>query len=94
LKFDKYRKDQAQIRDTYKQIETLSKLKDELDVSSLPGDLDKWVNDKNKVDRFNQWIKDRRSDIYLDQAVRVMSDMINQQNIAKAKQAEAEKKPF
>lgn len=94
LKFDKYRKEQDMIKNTYKQIESLSKLKDELDVSSLPGDLDKWVNDKNKQDRFNQWIKDRRTDIYLDQAVRVMNDMINQQNIAKAKQAEAEKKPF
>jgi carboxyl-terminal processing protease len=94
LQFDKYRKEQSMIRDTYKQIETLSKLKDELDVSSLPGDLDKWANDKNKVDRFNQWIKDRRTDIYLDQAVKVVNDMISQQNIAKAKQTDADKKPF
>ena len=82
------------IKNTYKQIETLSKLKNPLDVSSLPGDLEKWTNDKNKLDRFNQWLKDRRSDIYFDQAVKTMDDMISQQNIAKAKQAEADKKPF
>jgi carboxyl-terminal processing protease len=94
LQFDKYRQEQKTIRDTYKQIETLSKLKDELNVSALPGETDKWASDKNKQERFNQWIKNLRSDIYLDQAMKVMNDMINQENIAKAKQAEAEKKPF
>jgi carboxyl-terminal processing protease len=94
LKLDKYRKEQAMIKDTYKQMESLSKLKEENDVVALPGEEDRWASDKNKQERFNQWLKNLRTDIYLDQAIRVMNDMISQQNIARSKQAEGEKKPF
>jgi carboxyl-terminal processing protease len=94
LKLDKYRKEQQKINSTVKQINNLMKLKDSLNVSALPDEATRWSNDKDKQQRFEQWIKGLRTDIYLDQAVKVMGDMINQQNIAKAKETEGNKKAF
>jgi len=88
LQIDKYRKEQKSIRSTIKQLESLLKLKDSLDVSPLTKEVNRWDNDKNKKDRFGQWLKGLQEDIYLDQAVKVMNDMIGQQNLAKAKTKE------
>jgi carboxyl-terminal processing protease len=85
LQIDKYREEQKSIRNTIKQLESLLKLKGELDVAPLPKEINRWAEDKNKQERFAQWIKDRRTDIYLDQAVKVVNDMISQQNLVKAK---------
>jgi carboxyl-terminal processing protease len=85
LKIDKYRKEQTLIRATVKQMESLLKLADSLEVSALPNEVNRWEDDKNKQDRFAQWIKSLQKDIYLDQAIKVMNDMIGQQNLAKAK---------
>ena len=77
-------------------IPYLLKLKGQNEISAIPGDTDKWANDKNKLDRFNQWMKGLEKDIYLNQAIKVVDDMIGQQNIAKTNQQEKEpaKKPF
>jgi carboxyl-terminal processing protease len=48
--------------------------------------------DKAKQERFNNWLKGLSKDIYLDQAVKVMNDMISQQNLVKA--AQEPKKDF
>ena len=93
LQIDKYRKEQAMIRSTVKQMDALLKLSGQLDVSALPNEINRWENDKNKQDRFDQWIKDRQKDIYLNQAVKVVNDMISQQNLVKGKTVE-EKKAF
>jgi carboxyl-terminal processing protease len=94
LQIDKYRKDQAALRATIKQLESLLKLEGQLDVSALPNETNKWENDKAKQDRFNQWIKGLQKDIYLDQAVKVMNDMISQQNLVKGKATDEPKKAF
>ena len=94
LQIDKYRKEQSMIRSSVKQMETLLKLNGQLDVTALPGETNRWENDKNKQERFNQWIKDRQKDIYLDQAVKVVNDMIGQQNVVKAKTEDEKKKAF
>jgi len=83
LQLDKYRKEQKAIRETVSQTEKLMKLKQEIAVDPLTGEADKWAADKNKQDRFNQWLKNLRQDIYLDQAVKVVNDVINQQNLAR-----------
>jgi carboxyl-terminal processing protease len=85
LQIDKYRAEQKTIRTTIKQLEVLSKLKDSLAVSALPKEVNRWENDKNKQDRFAQWIKGLQQDIYLDQTIKVMNDMIGQHNLTKAK---------
>ena len=96
LQIDKYKKNQEAIQVTVKQLESLLKLKGENQISAIPGDTDKYASDKNKLERFNLWLKGLEKDIYLDQAVKVMDDMIGQQNLAKTNQQEKEpaKKPF
>ncbi|MEI9909206.1 MAG: carboxy terminal-processing peptidase [Bacteroidota bacterium] len=88
LQLDKYRKEQKAIRSTFAQNETLIRLKDDLSVSALTNEENKWANDQNKQERFNLWLKSLRKDIYLDQAGEVVNDIINQQNIVKSKLAE------
>jgi carboxyl-terminal processing protease len=95
LEIGKYRQKQKAIQTTNKQLETLLKLKDDLDLSALPGETNRWGNDKNKQERFNQWLKSLQKDIYLDQAVKIMNDMIGQQNLVKGKATgEPAKKAF
>src|SRR5882757_4485162 len=74
LNLQKYRDEQKQIKSTIRQIETLSKLAgaNELNVSALPQDAHKYDGDKEKGDRFQVWLKDKRSDIYLGEAVNVL----------------------
>lgn len=93
LQIDKYRKDQAAIRATVKQLETLMKLEGTVDVSALPTEENRWPDDKSKQERFQQWLKNLQKDIYLDQAVKVMDDMIGQTNLVKGK-TEDPKKAF
>lgn len=88
LNIDTYRQDQKAIRTTIKQMEELLKLKETLSVNALPKEVNRWADDKNKQDRFNQWLKNLQKDIYLDQAVKVMNDMIGQQNLVKGKTTE------
>lgn len=92
LHIDKYRDEQKAIRNTVKQLETLLKLKGEVDVAALPKEVNRWENDKSKQERFELWIKSLRKDIYLDQTVKVVNDMINQQNLVKSKNGEEPKK--
>lgn len=96
LQLDKYKKEQKAIRETVSQTENLMKLKNELTVTPLTTELNKWSEDKTKQERFNAWLKNLRQDIYLDQAVKVVNDVINQQNIAKGGKPaqEAPKKAF
>ena len=85
------------IRTTIKQMELLLKLNstNQIDVSALPAEINRWANDKNKQERFALWLKGLREDIYLDQTVKVMNDMIGQQNLVKAKTTEEQvKKAF
>jgi carboxyl-terminal processing protease len=88
LKMDKYREELKAIRTTIKQLEALLKLKGDLDVSALPKEVNRWESDKTKQERFEQWLKSLQKDIYLDQAIKVMNDMITQQNLVKAKKTE------
>ncbi|MEO5948631.1 MAG: carboxy terminal-processing peptidase [Chitinophagaceae bacterium] len=94
LQIDKYKEEQEAIRKTVKQLETLLKLKNELDVAALPNEVNRWSDDKNKQERFQLWLKTLQKDIYLDQAMKVMNDMINQQNLVKIKGTEEPKKAF
>lgn len=82
LNLKKYQEEQKQIKATVKQIETLSKSSHELDAQALVEDLKKYENDPAKLERFKQWVKNLRSnDIYLNEAVNVVNDMIIQKNL-------------
>jgi carboxyl-terminal processing protease len=94
LKLARYKEDLKAVKTTQKQLESLLKLTNDLDVSALPAEVNRWADDKNKQERFAQWIKNLQKDIYLDQALKVMNDMISQQNLVKAKGTEEPKKAF
>jgi carboxyl-terminal processing protease len=83
LSLTKYRDEQKQVKATVKQIETLSKLPagSELTVQALPQDVHKYDDDKNKADRFQQWLKDKKTDVWLGETVNVLDDMIAQKNL-------------
>ncbi|MEO6316136.1 MAG: carboxy terminal-processing peptidase [Chitinophagaceae bacterium] len=82
LNIDKFRDEKKKVSATYKQFETINKLPKELTVSALTEDSTKYANDKDKDDRFKAWLKNLRNDLYLDETVNVMNDMVNQHNIA------------
>ena len=81
LSLKKYLDEQRQIKASVKQIETSTKLATELDVTAMGDDLKKFEYDNGKLERFKEWIKRLRSDIYLDEAVNVVNDMVVQKNI-------------
>jgi carboxyl-terminal processing protease len=81
LDLEKYRQEQKQIKATQKQIETLNKLPRQMNVAGLPQDADKYIGDKEKQKRFDQWLKNLSTDIYLDEAVKVEDDMVTQKNL-------------
>jgi carboxyl-terminal processing protease len=81
LNLKKYQDEQKQIRMRVKQIDSLNKAPTELNVEALNEDLKKLEYDEGKSERFKKWIKDLRTDIYLDESVRVVNDMIVQNNL-------------
>jgi carboxyl-terminal processing protease len=95
LQIDKFKKEQQVIRETARRVDSLEKLKTPLNISFLPQDSARLTGDKDKAERYNQWLKNLKTDIYLDQAVKVISDIQNQQNLAKgALKKEQEAKSF
>ncbi|MDR3712017.1 MAG: carboxy terminal-processing peptidase [Puia sp.] len=81
LNLEKYRDEQKQIKSTIKQIESASKLKTDMNVSALPEDAGKYDSDKGKADRFQEWLKGLKTDIYIGEAVNVVDDMITNKNL-------------
>jgi hypothetical protein len=83
LNLTKYQQEQKEIKAKVKEIEDLSKLPsaDQLSVSSLSQDAHKYDDDKNKETRFQAWLKEKRSDLWLGETVNVLDDMIAQKSI-------------
>jgi carboxyl-terminal processing protease len=81
LSLNKYQEKQKQIRAMVKENDSLTKLSKDLDVNPLSVDKKKYFEneDKAKGERYQQWLKSLKSDIYVDEAAKVMGDMINSQ---------------
>ena len=95
LHIDQFRKDMKEIKEAVSRTSESTKLPYELNVSALPQEAGKYANDTNKQERFQQWLSGLRKDIYLDQSIKTLSDMINQRNIALGLKAkEPAKKAF
>ncbi len=72
-----YQDEQKMIRATVKQIDSVSKLTIPMNIYSIPQDTLKYSEDKDKADRYKQWVDSRKTDIYLKETVNVMDDMIS-----------------
>lgn len=81
LNLKKYQLEQKEIKEKVKQIDSLSKIPTEVEVEALSEDVKKLQYDEGKSERFKQWIKNLRTDIYLDESVKVINDMIVQNNL-------------
>ena len=86
MQIDKFRKEQQELRNLVKQTDTLLKLSQPLNISYLPQD-EQRINggDKDKRDRYQNFVKSLSKDVYLDQAVKVLTDMQTQINVAARK---------
>lgn len=77
LQLEKYLTEQKQIKATVKQSSSLTKLTNELPVVGLEVDNNKYDNvDKEKGERYRNWLKNLRTDIYLNETANVINDMI------------------
>jgi carboxyl-terminal processing protease len=86
LEINQFRKDQKITRDAVKKIESLIKLDKSMQVSFLAEDQDRYVSaDKDKTERYKQWLNNVSKDLYVDQAVKVINDIVTQENLAKSK---------
>jgi carboxyl-terminal processing protease len=86
LQIDQFKKEQKLTRDAVKEIEKLVKMDKAMQVSFLEQDKQRYVSaDKDKTERYKQWLNNVSKDVYLSQAVKVLDDMVNQYNLAKAK---------
>ncbi len=83
LNIIKYKDEQKQLKEVYKQIDTLYKLEKPMVIKNLISDTMAINTDKDKIEKNNQWLKVRSNDIYIDESVKVMNKIITQNNVAK-----------
>ena len=83
LNIEKYKEEQKLYKNTFKQLDELSKLTKALDVKNPLPDVAAINSDKDKIEKNKQFIKRISSDIYIDETVRIMNNMIRQSNLAK-----------
>jgi len=81
LNIQKYRDRQKKVISTVTQNNTLLKVKQEMNVEALAADKDKFYNnpDKPKGDRYQAWLKSLKSDMHIDESVKIVSEMVTSQ---------------
>ncbi|MBE7172722.1 MAG: carboxy terminal-processing peptidase [Williamsia sp.] len=84
LKLGKYRDERKSVSAITKQLEAANKLSKELQIAPLTGEENKFANDKSKQDRQDAWVKGLKTDIWLNEAVNVVDDMVNHRATAMA----------
>ena len=77
LNLTKYKEQQKAIRTTVGQNDKLGRLQQEMAVSSLSDDKEKFYNnpDKAKGERYQAWLKSLKTDLYINETVGIVSDM-------------------
>lgn len=84
LEIGQFRQEQKVTRDAVKRIEKLIKLDQAMNISFLKQDEQRYVSeDSAKTERYKNWLTNVSKDRYVDEAVKVIHDMVNQYNLAK-----------
>ncbi len=78
----KYQEAQKQLKASYKQLELLMKLPNQLNVKNVAIDDAKILADKEKAEKNKRFLNTLKADIYIDEAVKVTNKMITQSNLA------------
>ena len=84
LKLDKFKEYQKNVAATGAQTLSLIKLKQELDMTVLKEDYDKFYNntDKQKGERYQAWLKSIKSDLYISESFNIIKSMITANAVA------------
>ena len=82
LNLVKYRQELQELKVAYKQLDSLYKLPKEMNVINSGTDTAALSADKDKVERNKQFLNRIKGDVYIDETVKVMNNMINQSNVA------------
>ncbi|MBW8683993.1 carboxy terminal-processing peptidase [Chitinophaga rhizophila] len=76
LNMQTFKAEQKSNTNALKRYDAVNEKVKELNIVSLKVDLDKLASDSSKLARNKDWLKFRQKDIYLDEAVNVMNDLI------------------
>ncbi|MBX2932290.1 MAG: carboxy terminal-processing peptidase [Chitinophagaceae bacterium] len=79
LNIDKYKEYQKLIKSTVAQIGSLTKLQNEMNITIAKSDNAKYFSntDKAKGERYQAWLKNIKSDIYIQNTTNIVVDMIH-----------------
>lgn len=91
LNLNKYREEQKQFKAKIKELDDLYKLNKDLSVKNIEADMAAINAAKEKIDKNTAWLKKISGDIYIDETVKVMNNMITQSSTAKLNQPQATK---
>jgi len=83
LNSTKFKQEKKQLNATYKVLDSLFKLQKELVVKNSAADAIPVDAAKDKVEKNNTWLKRLSNDIYIDESVKIMRNMIAQGSTAK-----------
>jgi carboxyl-terminal processing protease len=77
LKLEKFREEITKRSAISKQLDGINKLSKEMNIVLPKVDEVRWAAEKDKEERFiKPWLKNLKTDIYLDESVNIMNDMI------------------
>lgn len=82
LNLTKYKEEQKMMKLAYKSLDSLYKLSKNLDITNNQTDANNIRGEKDKEEKSKQFISRIKGDIYLDETVKVMNQMIKQSNLA------------
>lgn len=88
LNIDAYKKEQNELRGLVKQDDSLARLKQPINMEPLAVDKDKFFNnpDKAKGERYQAWLKNAKSDVYINETVNIVKDIMEMEKSTTVKQ--------
>jgi hypothetical protein len=83
LNYTKYKEEQKQFNDAIKKMDDLYKLQEPINIRNLVVDESEFNSTPEKTDRNKQWLKLRKTDIFLEESAKIMDKMIADKNLVK-----------
>jgi carboxyl-terminal processing protease len=83
LNIIKYKDEQKKLKDTYKDLDELYKLNKGMNLENNAADTTAINSAKEKIEKNTAWLKKLSNDIYIDESVKVLNNMIQQSGTAK-----------
>jgi carboxyl-terminal processing protease len=84
LNINKYKTELKTVKNAYKELDSLYKIAVAMNINNLEADKEKFNADKDKTEKNKQWIKRVSEDVYINEVVKMMNNMIGQDKLAKA----------